>query len=326
MLSKVTGKLKRLIAPGTMTALDQLQQRNEQLIERIRDLELQQVDSLTREADQNRQIAAWESDTKRRVIAAVSNLIRRSSPEAYFDCEFNGVHALLPRDTLRTMTHCIDPAAQGPLRVAVEIYHQNWLKEKLRSGDLFLDVGAATGAMTIPIAKSDFDVNIIAFEPNRNTRRILLETLERNGIARVEVEAFAVSDTVGVATFIEMPNDPTGNWPFMPETSSIHTEMLSQFGLGTNYQASVTTLDAYFAERTDALQVRAIKIDVEGFEVHVLRGANLFLQSVRPYMAIDIHQDPFATSTTESGVRAILTPFGYSFEKLAHVLLCTPSA
>ncbi len=310
MLIGVLCTLKHWFMPGTMNALAQLRAENQRLSE---------------------QVAQWQQralETEQRinahVNAVVGNVIRRSSADAYFECDFNGVVVFLPRHTLCTMTHCIHPRADGPLPVLVETFHTDWLRNKLRSGDVFVDVGASTGAMTIPIAKSFPEVRIVAFEPNRTTCRVLKETLAKNGIAGVELSSAAVSDTTGKLTFVELPNDPTGNTPWLPESSSLLTTALSQAKLGESYEAQVTTLDVFFGDRGDRAKVRAIKIDVEGFEIHVLRGAMRLLGEQKPYLAIDIHRNPFDDGTTEAGCRAILSSLGYSFAKEGHVLLGSP--
>jgi hypothetical protein len=88
------------------------------------------------------------------------------------------------------------------------------------------------------------------------------------------------------------------------------------------YEVRVVTLD------DDALQhcskPLVVKIDVEGFEAHVLRGAHRLIRDCRPYLSIDIHTDPFGDglATTEAAVIELLP--GYRCERLAHVLLCSP--
>lgn len=312
MLSKALRRMKHWFMPGTMNALAQLRAENERLFNQI-----VQWKQLANEA---------VDQANARVNAVLANAIRQSTAESFFECEFNGVRVLLPRDTLRTMTHCIHPKNQGPLLVLAETFHTEWLKNKLRPGDLFLDVGASTGAMTIPIAKSLPDVRVIAFEPNRHTNRVLQDTLARNDIAGVEVCGLAVSDTVGSLTFVELPHDVTGNAPWQPESSSLITEALRQATGGERYEAPITTLDAFFAGRTDFANVRAVKIDVEGYEVHVLRGSSRLLKEVKPFLAIDIHINYFGSGTTEADCRAVLQGFDYSFGKEGHVLLCYPPA
>jgi FkbM family methyltransferase len=230
----------------------------------------------------------------------------------------------LPRNTLDIMRHCIHVQVGAPFIVEVESAHQRWLLEKLKPGSIFLDVGAATGAMTVPIAKLVPNVRIIAFEPNRTANRSLRETLRRNDIGCVEVIDKAVSNENGSSTFFELKFDATGKMTFLPEASSIATSRIAPEYISETYEVPTTTLDDFFATRKDAAAVRSVKVDVEGFEILVMKGAQKFLSSVRPYIAVDIHADPFGEGMTESGVRACLEVHGYRFEKIGHVLLCYP--
>jgi FkbM family methyltransferase len=255
---------------------------------------------------------------------SVVQTILHSSADSHFECVFNGVPAILPRDTLRIMRYCIHVQVDAPFVVEVESAHEKWLLNKLKPGDVFLDVGAATGAMTLPIAKTVPDVRIIAFEPNRTTNRALHETLRRNNVSCVEVIDKAVSDANGTATFAELKFDTNGDMPWKPEGSAIANSVIVPDYISETYEVATTTLDAFFASRSDESAVRSVKIDIEGFEVLALKGAKSFLARVRPFIAIDIHRDPFGEGTTEAGVRALLEPNGYRFEKIGHVLLCYP--
>ena len=275
-----------------------------------------------------RRIVDLEAEIGRQLAladAAAVNAILHSTPESYFECDFNGVRLLLPRDTLRTMTHCLQSRSETPLRIEVEAAHSDWLRDKLRPGDTFLDVGAATGAMSLPFALSIPGIRAIAFEPSRTVNRRLRETLLRNGVDSVEVRDEAVSDHCGTTSFAEVGFDTTGKTPFYPETSAIANRLIDPVHLAATYDVPVTTLDHFFAGRTDEAAVRSVKIDVEGFEIHVLQGGAGFLGRVQPHLAIDIHRNPFAEGTTEKGVRACLEPIGYRFENIDHVLLCYPA-
>jgi FkbM family methyltransferase len=138
------------------------------------------------------------------------------------------------------------------------------------------------------------------------------------------VKATAVSDGVGHAEFCELPFDDTGNVPWQPEGSSLFTAGVAALAEGT-YRVPVTTLDAELSTREFAGPVVA-KIDVEGFEVHVLRGAARFLAKHRPHLSIDIHRAPFGDGeTTEAACRTFLQSRGYHFEGMGHALLCSPT-
>ena len=110
----------------------------------------------------------------------------------------------------------------------------------------------------------------------------------------------------------------------MPEASTLIAKVISDRPHQT-LTVPVVTLDEDALQRCDLKPV-VIKIDVEGFEAQVLRGARRLISQLRPWLSIDIHREPFGDGleTTERSVRSALDEDGYQFEKLGHVLLCTP--
>lgn len=256
----------------------------------------------------------------------LEHMLHQASSGSYCLCNLNGVCLHLPQRTLLTMTHCMHRSADGSLLLLVEDTHLNWLISKLCEGDVFVDVGPATGAMSLPISRQfEGRVRVIAFEPAPTTNRILRETLRVNQIENVEVQDYAVSDRIGSAEFWEYGLDETGKTPFLPETSALSSKMIDR-SRAQAHQVSVTTLDQFFATREGVEPVRAMKIDVEGFEVSVLDGGINFIRTHQPFIAIDIHRHPFTDGTTEQPVRERLGVLGYEFEKMGHVLTCTPQS
>lgn len=294
-----------------------------QLRDGLRELAVQLAASVSGVIEESARLA--DAERARAAGQAIADVIRHAAPDAYLGCEFNGVPVVLPRDTLRTMVHCIHPRAGAPFRLLVETAHEKWLEEKLRPGDLFLDVGAATGAMTVPISAGRPGVRTVAFEPRRSAARTLRETLAKNHLDRVEVHEVAVADRSGTAPFAELGFDETGERPWQPEMSALANPGIAASTVVDQYDVPVVTLDEFFAGRPDAVGVRAVKIDVEGFEVKVLAGAARLLARARPFLAIDIHPDPFGPGDTERAVVAALDPLGYTYERVGHVLLCRPS-
>ncbi len=222
------------------------------------------------------------------------------------------------------MVHCAHWEADGSLSLWVEDAHLKWMMKRLDAGGTFLDVGAATGATTLPIAVGlGARVRIIAYEPASAARNLLNATLSRNAIEGVTVHPVAVSNTPGQAEFREYAQDESGATPFMPEASSLTAPIQSQAPHRT-YPVPVVTLDDDALVHCTGNVV--IKIDVEGFEAQVLAGAGTILARYRPHLSIDIHTDPFGdgVATTEAAVRALLP--GYRFERLGHVLVASPQA
>jgi FkbM family methyltransferase len=98
---------------------------------------------------------------------------------------------------------------------------------------------------------------------------LLAKNLRLNALEdRVVVVAAAVGDAVGVATFYTAGA--------RNENSLIPTALPSDVH-ATTLSVPVTSLDAYFAER--GRDPAVIKIDVEGAEFSVLRGADRIVRS-----------------------------------------------
>jgi FkbM family methyltransferase len=258
--------------------------------------------------------------------AAATETLRRimriASPDTYLHLKLNDYPLWLPRDTVRTMVHCAHWQADGSLALWVETTHLTWMMERLAAGSMFLDVGAATGATTLPIAaRFGAAVRIIAYEPAVAARELLIATLGRNAIESVTVRSVAVSDTSGAAEFVEYVQDESGAVPFLPEQSSLAAP-IKPLAPHRTYTVPVVTLDDDALPHCEGPVV--VKIDVEGFEAQVLAGARRLIAEYRPHLSIDIHIDPFGdgVATTEAVVIALLQ--GYQFRRLGHVLVCSP--
>ena len=255
---------------------------------------------------------------------AFASILDAAKPYSFFCVELNGYRLWIPAETLRTMIHCMHHADTGRIAVHVETDHLAWMMERLEPGSTFLDVGAATGATTLPIATRFGDsVRIVAYEPALETRKLLVATLAENRIGHVDVRGSAVAEAAGEAEFREYLPDPTGETPWLPETSTLVGGKLADRP-SRSYSVPIVTLDQDVLEQCTSSLV--IKIDVEGYENLVLSGAAELVNRYRPYLSIDIHADPFGdgAASTEDAVRAFLEDRGYECRRQLHVLLCSP--
>jgi FkbM family methyltransferase len=249
---------------------------------------------------------------------------------------------LLPRYTLMIMRDCLTASTSGEVGLLVETAHWQWMKSKFSGNSLFLDIGAAAGTMTVPYALSfPESLRVVSFEPSQRARDYLATTLTRNGVRNVTVLPFALSDVAGSLSFMELPEDASGKEPYLPEGSrlKVPTDQLSkpwywflyprpwrpQFYPGAvQYAVEVCTLDSLAEQlRFDEAETIVVKIDVEGFEDRVLKGALKTLKRFKPYLSIDIHNHPGRLDMTDEACMAILTPQGYQFERMGHVLLAS---
>ena len=136
-------------------------------------------------------------------------------------------------------------------------------------GDVVLDIGANLGLVTMQLAHLVGESGRVhAFEPNPAMVEILTQTLERNAARNVELHSYGLGSEDGQ---IELAI-PIGHAGQASMTRSRWTD-----GAET-VVVPVHTLTSVMRDRGIG-SVRLMKIDVEGFEMEVLRGAEQWLAS-----------------------------------------------
>jgi FkbM family methyltransferase len=142
-----------------------------------------------------------------------------------------------------------------------EVDEMGFVLHALRPGDLFVDVGANAGSYTVLAAKG-VGAEVIAIEPIPNTFARLTRNVALNGVdASVTCFEGGVSDGPAVIHFTA--DRDTMN----------HVAQAGEAGPTVGVQ--VVTLDDLVGSRRPAV----VKIDVEGHELPVLRGADQTLSS-----------------------------------------------
>ncbi|OBF54351.1 methyltransferase [Mycobacterium sp. 852002-50816_SCH5313054-b] len=159
-----------------------------------------------------------------------------------------------------------------------------------------LDIGADVGEFTIAMLPSSRSV--IAFEPRPAQARELAAMFDAVGAA-VRVEAVALSDQPGVTTMRVVESDPG--------RSTIDTGNV----LGDADGTAVCNIDVP-VKRLDDLgldDVGLIKIDVEGHELAVLRGAADTLTRNRPAVLVEAEERHHPNAV--AAITELLTGLGY---------------
>jgi FkbM family methyltransferase len=148
----------------------------------------------------------------------------------------------------------------------------------LQDGGTFVDVGANIGYHALWVARSLPAVHVIAFEPNPFVREDLDRNVALNDATNVEIRSSALGDHDGTVTF----HAQTGR-SYNRGASSI----LKNPNVGDRYDqisVKVRTLDG---EIPPGLRVDVIKIDTEGFEAAVLRGAQALIARCQPVLVFE---------------------------------------
>jgi FkbM family methyltransferase len=148
-----------------------------------------------------------------------------------------------------------------------------WLIAHLDEGDTALDIGAHCGEYSILMAaRCGQTGHVVAFEPDPYARELLAKNLGLNpGIKRPTVESSACSDKIGDATlFSRGGNSQSSLARSAVEFSSAHHS--------EKIRVSTVTLDSYLLEHRLPVP-RCVKIDAEGAEIRILKGAKQILAS-----------------------------------------------
>jgi FkbM family methyltransferase len=142
------------------------------------------------------------------------------------------------------------------------------LETYVKPGSTVIDAGAHIGTHSLGLSRFvGPDGRVFAFEPQRKLYRELVYNLRLNGITNVIPLRFALGDHADV---VEMSPAVKGN------------EGGTGVGTGGD-KAELRALDS-----VPFTNVSVIKIDVEGFEDHVLDGARLTIARWRPVIVIEI--------------------------------------
>ena len=177
-----------------------------------------------------------------------------------------------------------------------------YLEKVLSPGKVFIDVGANFGVYTLVASKLvGTSGRVIAFEPTAQSFAILRQNIALNHFANVRAFQFALAQRRGKA-WLYHGWDPVGN-------------SLGKDPLCGNEGEEVQTeaLDKLLEEK-DIDRVHAIKIDVEGAEELVLRGAIRCLTTNRPIVIFEFNPGCAARlGLSPCGARDLLESLGYEF-------------
>lgn len=145
------------------------------------------------------------------------------------------------------------------------------LSTRLKEGDTAIDIGACFGELSILMAAMCGQTgHVVAFEPDPYAREILIKNLKLNPrLKHPLIESYACSDTEGEATLYSRG----GNSQSSLARSGVE---FSAGDAAEKIRVPLVTLDAYLAKHNFP-EPRWVKIDTEGAEIRVLKGAKKIL-------------------------------------------------
>ncbi len=225
-------------------------------------------------------------------------------------------HAVLPADQRHWARIQSGPATglwlelnprtgEGYLRGEAEERVQRKLAERLQPGTVFYDLGANIGLFSLLAARIvGSKGRVFSFEPDPGVAARLRRNIVRNELSNVTVIEMGVWSKTGEVRFVPAdsasPDGGTGRFISRDD--------------GDAARLKCVALDDFIADHPAP---DAIKCDVEGAEVEVLRGAEKLIAARHPWILGEMHSDSNALAW-----RQALSPFGYQFEFIdaSHIL------
>jgi FkbM family methyltransferase len=185
--------------------------------------------------------------------------------------------------------------------------------EACRGKRCVLDVGAHVGLVTLPIATVLADGGrLYSFEPAQANAGILRRHLKLNHIGNVEV----VEALVGGADLNHVPFYESAG-PHGQNSIALRCDdvLVSEWGGYSKTERPQVSLDSFCAR--NGLKPEVIKIDVEGAEIGVLRGARATLSNYQPLMILSVHPREIALVGEKLDALApLLSEMGYDIRDL----------
>lgn len=180
-----------------------------------------------------------------------------------------------------------------------------FLGSQLRPGAVFLDIGANEGFYTIFASRRiGRDGRVFAFEPSPRERARLERNVRINGLSNVTTIPLGLAEASGKAVLHLADGEHNGQ------------NSLGSFGhhgvtRESDVEIALTSVDEYL-QSAGVRRVDVVKMDVEGAEARVLRGAVRLLHEMRPLLIFELFDAALrGQGSSEAEVLSLLRAAGY---------------
>ena len=144
----------------------------------------------------------------------------------------------------------------------------------LKSGDCFIDIGANIGLMSIYASKLVGETGkVISFEAHPETFKWFQFNIDLNHAANIQANSFALGSEAGNAEIYD-------NWDINRGGASLIVKSKDSVGHAIEVKVLDEVLDSKVVPKL-------IKIDVEGFELPVLQGAEKTIRKHQPILVVE---------------------------------------
>ncbi len=176
----------------------------------------------------------------------------------------------------------------------------DFILEKLPLNANFIDVGANIGAISLPLCKKRTDIKAICIEASPKVYAYLKFNVELNNVSNAILINKAVNDDDGKKISFFSPDDLFGKGSMSP----IFTEK--------SEEVETTRLTSIIS-KLNIGKIDFLKVDVEGYEFFVFKGAkDLLVSENAPDIIFEFLDWAETDATKEAGIaQRLLIEYGY---------------
>ncbi len=173
---------------------------------------------------------------------------------------------------------------------------------------VLFDVGSNVGETLLNFAKlTGENGKVYGFEPVPYSFNKCSNNISLNQFNNVSVSQIALSNKEETLFFQEANNNNSGG-VFMNKSNT-----------PGSYKVEGITLDAY-VERIGITHLDLIKVDVEGFETNVLKGASETCRKFRPKLFVEVDDVNLKNQGSSANeLIALITSYGYHISKIESI-------
>jgi FkbM family methyltransferase len=213
-------------------------------------------------------------------------------------------------------TWYLDPTSNFGLRLLSEGCYEPGVTEvllaRLAPGDVFLDVGANEGWFAVRAAERVGEGRVVAVEPQERLWPVLVRNFLLNGLHNYVLVPQAAGAAEGVADLTLYPSLNTGASSLVP---TVRTRARQR------QRVDVLPLER-MCQIHGIRRIRLAKIDVEGYELEVLKGAGPLLGRDIEHIILELHPRHLrALGQSPDEVEHLLASRGYQRRPIAGVNL-----
>lgn len=167
------------------------------------------------------------------------------------------------------------------------------LENIIKKGDVFADIGANIGLMTVLASLVVKDTGkVFAFEPNPNTLALLKENLKLSNVTNVEVSNYAIGSKSETSKIYDYWDAGRGS------ASLIKPDVIT-----SSYEINTISLSDFFQNYNN--KITLLKFDIEGYEVEALKGADKLIKEMFPMLIIECSNHRTNKNSEESNISTI---------------------